>query len=283
MKLGLGTVQFGLTYGVNNIHGKPNLQQIEETLKLAEESGITILDTAADYGESESNLGKTLKENSAFRIVTKVSKNGSVRDSLLTSLNRLNRNQVYGLLLHDYQHFVARPQVWSEMVALKTEGLTAKVGFSIYSPTQLKTIENLHPVYDIVQVPYSILDQRFEKYFGIMKDKGVEIHVRSAFVQGLVFSKLDSINPFFSPIKSKLETLNAISQETGKSIESLCLNFVNANPYIDSIIIGVDTKQNLARNVAVLNEVLVHAELTKLRMLREDNEQMILPYNWKLK
>ena len=283
MKLGLGTVQFGLKYGINNATGKPELRQIKETLQKATQCGISLVDTAADYGESENNLGETLQEDHHFKIVTKTSKNGTARESLFRSLERLKRYQVYGFLIHDFRQFESRPSIWKEMVQLRNEGLITKAGFSLYLPEQLNLILNLLTDFDIVQIPYSILDQRFEKHFGQLKERGVEIHVRSVFVQGLVFIKTQDLHPFFNPIKFKLEELNSISKETRKSIENLCLNFVNANPYVDKIIVGVDTEQNLEQNVAVLNESLTQDELNRLRNLKDDNEQMILPYNWNFK
>lgn len=283
MKLGLGTVQFGLAYGINNTAGKPALRQIEETIQKAGECGINLLDTAADYGDSESNLGKAIPQGADFRIVTKTSKNGSPRDSLLTSLRHLNRDSVYGLLIHDFQQYSSRPRIWDEIRALKDQGLTSKAGFSLYLPEQLESILSLAPDFDLVQIPFSVFDQRFEQYLSELKARNIEIHVRSVFVQGLVFNQPDTLNPFFNPIISKLEELNTISKDSGKSIESLCLNFVNANPSIDNIIIGVDSKENLQHNVSALAEKLSAEERSRLSALQEDNEQMILPFNWKLK
>jgi aryl-alcohol dehydrogenase-like predicted oxidoreductase len=283
MKLGLGTVQFGLPYGINNTAGKPALPQILNTLQAAADAGISVLDTAADYGDSEENLGKALQGNFHFRIITKVSKHGPVRESLNRSLMRLQMSTVYGLLLHSFEQYRSNPSVWDDMRKLRDEQLVTRIGFSLYLPEELELILSLNLPIDIVQIPYSVFDRRFEKYFGILKNRGVEIHVRSVFVQGLVFSALDKLNSFFDPIRPKLEALNNIANESGKSIESLCLNFVNANHYIGIVIIGVDSKQNLERNVSALTENLSIDELFKLRSLREENEQMILPYNWKLK
>lgn len=283
MKLGLGTVQFGLTYGINNSTGKPGLRQISDMLTVASKSGIKILDTAADYGDSETNLGKVLAPDSGFKIVTKISKQGSIRESVTSSLSRLNSSSVYALLLHDFQQYHSDPKVWDVMAALKQEGLCEKIGFSLYLPSQLESILDLHPHLDILQIPYSIFDQRFEKYFPQLKSLGVEIHVRSVFVQGLVFREPESLHTFFTPVKSKLVELNEMSKHSGKSVESLCLNFVNANQHIDTIIVGVDTLENLQRNVMVLQEGITDSEFASLRSLEENNEQIILPYNWKLK
>ena len=91
--LALGTVQFGLNYGVANKTGQPNQREIADILSLAAKFGINLLDTAQVYGTSERILGAL--DTSNFNIVTKLGQiNGDpsldVRTSLLGSLERLN-------------------------------------------------------------------------------------------------------------------------------------------------------------------------------------------------
>ena len=110
LKIGIGTVQFGLNYGISNSSGKTEREEVKQILEYASFHGVTILDTASAYGDSESVIGQECPESSCFSIVTKlpaftndvISKDdvASAKDILNRSLTKLSRNSVYGLLLH---------------------------------------------------------------------------------------------------------------------------------------------------------------------------------------
>ena len=59
----LGTVQLGMSYGVNNSTGMPSEEDSFKILDTAYENGITMLDTSDDYGKSEEVIGKYIKAN----------------------------------------------------------------------------------------------------------------------------------------------------------------------------------------------------------------------------
>ena len=68
-KIGLGTVQFGLPYGINNTYGQTQEVEVKVILQIASKNGITILDTAHAYGNCETILGK--QDLNKFNIVSK--------------------------------------------------------------------------------------------------------------------------------------------------------------------------------------------------------------------
>ena len=68
-KLGLGTVQFGLPYGISNANGQTSAEEVKAILQAAAQHGISLLDTASAYGNAEAVLGKNDLRN--FRIVSK--------------------------------------------------------------------------------------------------------------------------------------------------------------------------------------------------------------------
>ena len=72
MKLGLGTVQFGCSYGISNTKGQVLKDEVKRILDFAHKNGIDILDTASLYGNSEEILGQF--DLSKFKIVTKTPK-----------------------------------------------------------------------------------------------------------------------------------------------------------------------------------------------------------------
>ena len=98
-KLVLGTAQFGLDYGINNPKGKISSNEVFKIINFAKENGILFLDTASVYGDSEQVIGEYIKDNNVnLQIITKI-KNIKELDN---SLRRLNLDEIYGCLLHNF-------------------------------------------------------------------------------------------------------------------------------------------------------------------------------------
>lgn len=282
MKLAIGTVQFGLKYGVNNAHGQTSLDEARTILDFGSKIGVELLDTAADYGTSEDVLGRLLANSNRFKFTTKTSRDVDFDESVNRSLQRLGVSNIYGVFVHDFGSFRANPKSFEKLLALKDQGKIEKIGFSVYLPAEVDYLLENDLAFDIVQLPYSVFDQRFEPYFGPLKEKAVEIHIRSVFLQGLVFMHPESLPKFFQPIAPKIEALNQIATISGNSIQALCLNFVRKNKNIDYCIIGVDNVQGLKSNHEALHEVVNKSDLEKMAGLCEENDNMILPYKWKI-
>ena len=279
-KLALGTVQFGLDYGINNQRGKVPENEAVEILEYAFKSGIDTLDTAAAYGSSEEVIGKFIRKNpKAFKIVSKLPKCRSeeVIGIVERSLERLKGPSLYGYLLHDFKSFQGDPEILNGLNALKACGRIRKVGFSLYYPAELEFLLQNKVEFDLLQVPYSIFDQRFGKYFKKMKDQGVEVHTRSTFLQGLVFKPPRELAPFFDAIKDKLSKLADISEPV-----SACLGFVLLNKQIDRVVVGVDSRKNLEEIIRSADMAGRVADIyDDLAALKEDSENILLPFNWK--
>ncbi len=285
-QLALGTVQFGLDYGISNKHGRIKWNELENMLDFAFANGITLLDTAAAYGNSESLIGRYFsgKKGPNFNTVTKIAEceKDDIEQCFTDSLKRLEYNSIYGLLFHNYKALSIDYSKWNVLEGLKRNGSVEKIGVSLYHPSEWIDLLTQNIVPDIVQIPVSIFDQRFIPYFSEMKEVGVEIHVRSVFLQGLYFVDADKLSDFFKPVKDSIIQLNAVSGSSGLSVESLCLNFVNSYKEIDYIIIGVDSLDQLKLNLSLLLEnkqKFLEIE-NKLKRMKIEDERMVLPYLW---
>ena len=166
MKIALGTVQFGLDYGIANNQGKVSTNIAKNILMHAQLAGIDTLDTASVYGNSEEQLGEIGVKD--WRIITKLSNVPNscddislwVREQVFKSIQRLKVRSIAGLLLHDTGQLTGPhgQQIWSALKTLKDEGVIEKIGFSIYHPNELEILwESYRP--DIVQAPYNIFDR----------------------------------------------------------------------------------------------------------------------------
>ena len=284
-KLAIGTAQFGLNYGISNQTGQCSFEDVCEILKKAEKLGINTLDTAAAYGNSESVLGEALQETkTSFNIVTKLSgKEDSVVKTIGFSLEKLQSESVYGCLFHDYNSWKQQPQLLDELQKQKAEGKISKVGFSLYYPQQAEELLENKIAFDLVQVPYSLFDQRFETIFKKLKKVGVEIHTRSVFLQGLFFLQPEKISPYFQEILPQIATAKAFSEKHKIPLNLLLLGFAVLNPEIDKVVIGVENADQLEKNSAFINYLPQLKELyPELQKFALENEEFLLPFNWKI-
>jgi len=227
-KICLGTAQFGLKYGISNKTGKIKYEEIEKIIDYCIDQDICAIDTAQSYGESESILGHF--NLAKFKVITKILHSGSLEKSL----EKLKISSLYGVLLHNENEIDAN---WSKLVKYKTQGLVEKIGVSVYSPDNLLTIMKNYTI-DIVQLPLNILDQRFIALLSKIKERKIEIHVRSVFLQGLLLMEYSQVPDFFCPIKTILKKIP-------RDKLGFALNFVKNIDEIDKIVIGVTSRREL--------------------------------------
>ena len=284
-KIALGTAQFGIDYGINNKRGKIPKKEVYDILNKAKEFEIDTIDTAYDYGESEKVIGSFLKiTNYKFKIISKLPgcKNNEVKKIFESSLNNLGLSMIYGYLIHNFESYKKDNRIWKVIEKLKKDGKIEKIGFSLYYPQELKYLFEKKIDIDIIQIPYSIFDQRFSTFLIELKQRNIEVYARSVFLQGLVFKKLDELDQRFLKIKSKMSFLFDLSKELNLPISIICIGFVLLNNDVDKVIIGVDRKKNLIENILQLNYISsIIPFYGKLKELKEDDENILIPSNWK--
>lgn len=273
-KLVLGTVQFGCQYGINSA-GRPSREMVSEILAEANKAGITKLDTSSAYGDSEQVLGECIPSGAKFEIVSKLPKGiGPINDAIDGSLNRLRSRKLYGYLLHHFELYKDTPSLWDDFKRLKEEGKVGKIGFSLYSPQELELILQNNVQFDLLQVPHNIFDKKFDPYLKELADAGIEIHVRSTFLQGLFFKDRETLPEKMMPLKKYLLELDDYSKEQGISISELALNYNIQNPYIHGVLIGVDDVEQLKMNIDSISEKKVNLDIT----VKE--QELLNPINW---
>jgi aryl-alcohol dehydrogenase-like predicted oxidoreductase len=189
--LALGTVQFGLDYGISNALGQVNTAAISAILQQAQSSQLNWLDTAYLYGSAEANLGEQ-PLSQQFSIITKlpeITTELNARSALSCSLQRLKRAKIDTVLLHRPEQLLgaAGAEIYQDLQALRAEGLCRRIGVSVYTPLELNAILDQFSI-DVVQLPLNVFDQRF--YLQGLLDRcqalGVSVHIRSLFLQGLL-------------------------------------------------------------------------------------------------
>ena len=255
-KLALGTAQFGLDYGITNSEGKVQVEEVELILGCAKENSINTLDTAASYGNSEEVLGSI--GISDFQIITKTIplKNGvdEVIKHFKQSLTFLNKSSVNGLLIHNVNEIEHKNfnTLFKELTELKRQGLVNKIGFSIYTPEQVDfLLKNFD--FDLIQVPFNIFDNRLIQggQLQALNNKGMEVHARSVFLQGVLLD-FNNLSNYFSPWKKEFSIYQETVKDNGLSLLECALNFVLNIREIDKVLVGVNSERQLKEIVQVV-------------------------------
>lgn len=258
MRLGLGTVQFGLDYGVSNAAGRTPEDEVAHILGLAASSGIEVIDTAAAYGESEAVLGRALcGANARFKIVTKLASGVAGPDeaeaSLRTSLDRLGVPSVAGLLVHRPADLLGPDgsALWERMASLRDAGLVGRIGASVYSGSETDVLMEHFPL-ELVQAPANAFDQRLlaSGHLARLRSAGVEVHLRSAFLQGLLLMEPEGVPERFEQWRAKLRAYHEWVRERGWTPLRAALGFALGLPG-DVVIVGVNSAAQLEGIVAV--------------------------------
>lgn len=258
-KIGLGTVQWGMRYGVANRSGRPEAGEIARILRLARESGITLLDTAQAYGDAESVIGQVGQDTYGWRIVTKIQaiQNGNfgdrealaLSDAFLESRRRLNSSKLYGLLVHNADDLLSAsgPRLWETLQTFKAQALVSMVGVSVYEPEQLGRILDRFPI-DLVQLPLNLYDQRFlhEGLLARARLSGVEVHVRSVFLQGLLLLPPDQLPDQFSGVRAGHMRFYRECEVSGITPLEASLRFCLTQSEVDQVIVGCEAREQLA-------------------------------------
>lgn len=284
-RLALGTVQFGLSYGVANRSGRVAPQEVDRIIAAAATAGVRTLDTAIAYGTSESVLGNC--GVTGWEIVTKLPAVPDDCDEVQTwalkqiegSLGRLNVDSVHAVLLHRPDQLFGSHgnALLSALSLMQTKGYTKKIGVSIYSPTELNDILALG-IFNLVQAPLNILDRRLvdSGWARRLRERGVELHTRSVFLQGLLL-----MSAVHRPAKFNL--WSGIWDEWARWLEisgltpvQACLRYVLSVQEVDRLVVGVDNLEHLQDILSAAAGVL--PDLPKWPIV--PGVELINPNNW---
>lgn len=284
-RLALGTVQFGLPYGVANVKGQVPLSVAEQMVRFATDIGVDTIDTAIGYGESEQTLGKIGVGN--FKVISKLLPlPASVKDvsdwalrETEASLTRLRLDSLHGLLLHRSSDLTG-PQgtlLYAAMQRLKSEGLVRKIGISIYSPSELDSCDEKFE-FDLIQAPFNLVDFRLYAcgWLQRLKAQGCEVHVRSVFLQGLLLMRRPAIPAKFEQWDGIWNAWHQWLQQSGEDAVSACLAYPLSFPQIDRVVVGSNDLEQL-RQIADAAGCDVGHQFPNLAC---NEENLINPAKW---
>lgn len=279
----IGTAQLGMNYGIANRCGAPSLQDSEELLKTAIANGVAFIDTARAYGNSESVIGRALAGGWYGRapIITKLSPltecsptasseevQARINASLFQSCLSLGVSSLDVLMLHRASHLhMWDGALWQYLQQRREDGLIKELGISLQTPEEL--LEALQePEIKYLQLPFNLLDARWDKAVAeIIKMKAqrpLTVHVRSSLLQGLLASRdrkhwqqagvnqPDNVWAWFDTLQKRSDSRN---------MADLCIRYVRSLPWVDGVVVGMESQQQLRENLASFERPLLESKL----------------------
>lgn len=261
-KLMLGTVQFGLPYGVANRTGQPEYRDVVAILAAAIEGGVNCFDTAAAYGTSEEVLGRALRELKVADQVTVVTKfrplspdeladpklaSAALEQSVKSSLERLQLDGLPIVLFHRESDAVHR----NTLEPLREKGWLRHVGVSCaHLPGPPAEFIQSGDV-SALQLPANLLDRRHEQsgIFQKATAEGVAVFIRSAFLQGLLVMPESEIPVVLREVLLARKRLEQLSSSAGMDLPELALRYLLTQSDVTSILIGVETLAQVQENL----------------------------------
>lgn len=287
-KLGLGTAQLGMNYGVANETGKVNFLEAKKIFQLAKDHNINLIDTAITYGDSQKVIGEV--ETSNFNIVSKLpcipEKNLNVdiwiNNLIKEALNHLKVNSLYGLLLHQPKNLLGDvgKKLIDALYKIKSNGLVKKIGISVYDCSEIEQVIDLFEI-DIVQAPLNIIDRRIETsgWLSKLSQAKIEVHTRSTFLQGLLLMPNHKIPSKFKKWKIMWDRWFYELKKHNLNAAEVCLSYPLSIAEIDRVIVGVD-------NFNQLNDLIKMSQYKPLKhdwsFMKSNDNLLINPNNWNL-
>lgn len=288
-KLALGTVQFGINYGIANKTGQPSLTSVESITNYVLDNGINCFDTAASYGTSEKVLGLTLEKTvNKPNIISKLTSEmflESYIEHVQNSLDNLKIDKLFALLLHDGKLLSRWNETFNQYILdLKLKNKITYFGVSIYSSNEFELALNNKEI-DIIQIPYNLLDQRAFQldWFTEAKKKNKLLFIRSVFLQGLLLMDLDDIPSHLYKVKKSLQTIQSICDKHNISKSQLALNFVDTTAHNSIILFGCENIDQAQKNLTTFKNLspLNYSILKELTTLFKDiDEKIYNPSLW---
>ena len=296
MKLCLGTVQFGMDYGIRG-QKRPLISESLAMLEYAVQNEVDTIDTANAYGIAEEIIGIWLARNSnnrkRIKLVSKSIPNlldelvqeryyDVMKENLQQSFLRLGVDFLDCYLLHSAR-YVFDDAIIDALAQLKSEGYVGEIGVSVYEVEEAKR-GILHPKLDMLQLPHSVFDQRMLHggVFELTKTHKCVLHARSAFLQGLILMQEHEAPPFLHKARSILKELGEICKKTGLSRVHLAMSYVKQQKAVSHLVFGVDNMEQLKENIGLFHQDIesdIMKEVSsKFKNLDAD---IVMPSLWK--
>ncbi|MFF8770843.1 aldo/keto reductase [Kitasatospora sp. NPDC015120] len=300
--LSLGTGTFGGRGPLFGAWGNTGADDARRLLDIAIDAGVTLFDTADVYsdGASEEVLGRAVKgRRDQVLISTKAGlptgdgphDAGTSRTRLITAvdaaLRRLDTDHLDLFQLHAFDAATPVEEVLATLDDLVRAGKVRYTGVSNFSGWQLmKSLaaadRDARPRYAAHQVYYSLVGRDYEwELMPLAQDQGVGALVWSPLGWGRLTGKIRRGAPlpagsrlhdtadYGPPVDDELlhdvvDALDAVAEETGRTVPQVAINWLLRRPTVSSVIIGARNEEQLRQNLGAVGWELTAEQVARL-------------------
>jgi len=277
-EVAFGCVEIGMPYGmgVESANDMPAEDEAIHLLQTALQSGVNFFDTAPAYGTSETILGKAFNQTrSEVVIATKCkyfqNSDGTlpaydklkqiIHTSLQESLTALQTDYIDIYMLHQStEEILNSADVRAIFAELKQSGVIRATGASVYTNQQTELVINAGG-WDVIQVPFNIMDQRQAEMFDKLHNSGIGVIIRSVLLRGMLTDKGVNLHPELAGVESHIQKIKAFSNQQQVSLSTLAPRFVLSYPQVSSILVGIDKLSYLEESIAAANGEYLEDEI----------------------
>lgn len=302
-EIAFGGVEIGMPYGVG-IKSSADMLSKSGAIKLlhkAVNSGINFFDTARMYGKSEQIMGEAFNDRrSKVIIATKcvhlLDKDGNlpldselkmvIEKSLHESLKALRTDYLDIFMLHQANQEILKNETIAEVFSeFKKKGFVRATGISTYALEDTKTAVNSGR-WDVIQLPFNLMDQRQRELFEKAQEKGVGIVVRSVLLKGLLSNRGKNLHPALKNVENHIVKYEQLLEKTGYTLPILATKFALSYPEVSSVLVGIDKEEYLEEALRTVDgNCFNNRDLEKIKQLAYPDPEFIdLPYwdkmNW---
>jgi aryl-alcohol dehydrogenase-like predicted oxidoreductase len=281
-KLVLGTAQFGQPYGINNLTGMPSREDALALLEFAHDQGIRLLDTALVYGTAHELIRQFHQQSGkAFRVYTKFHGKDSESLSQPDALNKsLATETLEGLFFHRFNEYL-KASSNHPVFQIRAAGLAQRIGVSIYNDDELEILVSDDRI-SLIQVPFNLLDHSPERIQLLQqaKENGKRIQCRSVFLQGLFFKNPNDLPAHLADLSGPLKELEQIARNSDRSMADIALNYCLTRPYLDEVLIGTETIEQLKLNLEAVNRSWNEDIATAVEAITVERQESLNPALW---
>lgn len=297
-EVAFGCVEIGLPYGIG-VNSESQMLSTDDAIKLlhsALDKGINFFDTARQYGKSEYILGEAFKDRRKDVVIAtkcrhirtkekKIPEDSElqllIETSLQESLDALQTNYVDVFMLHDGDpEVMLHPVVISSFKKFKKEGKIRATGVSTYSPVETQTAINSE-FWNVVQVPFNLMDQRHGHYFDMANEAGVGIIIRSVLMKGLLSNRGKDLHIALKNVESHIQEYNKLKELTARELPDVAVKFALSYPQVSAVLIGIDKMEYLVNAINVADGKYFNmAELTLAKELQFPQPDFLNLHQW---
>lgn len=279
-EIAFGGVEIGIPYGIG-VHSHSDMLSHSEAVKLlhaALDKGISFFDTARLYGESETIMGKAFHDRRQQVVLSTKCKHFRdekgkipafaalkeiIESSLHESLNELQTDYVDMLMLHQSDlEILENEDVKRVFEGLRQSGKIRAAGASAYATIETeKAIES--GAWDVIQFPFSLMDQQQHQFFSLAAEKGIGLVIRSVLLKGLLSDKGRNLHPALIDVENHVKKYHQLLTNDIPDISTLATKFALSFDEVSAVLVGIDRIEYLNKSVQAANGKYLNAAVLK--------------------